>query len=242
MSKHLTERRYLTCEFRVSEDTQPTITGYASVFDSASEDMGYTEYVDAKAFDAVLASNPDTRCLWNHNPDVVLGRTSSGTLKLSTDERGLQYECILPDTQAARDLAVSMRRGDITQSSFAFVCKEDKWEKTPEGNWTRRILQVSDLMDCSPVTYPAYSQSTSGVRSLPASMPTELRSKITKRDDSISNSNDCACQCAECMADNCDSCSNADCTDLNCLANSSHKLSDSEIRALTARIDVESAA
>jgi HK97 family phage prohead protease len=244
--KHTTERRTISCEFRVSGDNQPVITGYASVFGKPSEDMGYIEYIDAHAFDSVLAAKPDCRCLWNHNPDVVLGRTTSGTLKLSIDETGLQYECTLPDTQAARDLAVSMKRGDVTQSSFAFVCGEDKWEKTPEGNWTRRILQVSSLLDCSPCTYPAYTDSTSGVRSLPSSMPAELRSRLSRRSDgdAMPNANGCECDCPECMADNCEGCSDPDCTDPNCLANQGRAahLSEAEVRAITARIAIESAA
>ena len=243
MTKQL-ERRTITSEFRVTKSENETkIGGYASVFDSASVDMGYTEYVDPHAFDAVLAANPDCRCLWNHNPDVVLGRTASGTLKLSVDEQGLAYECVLPDTQAARDLSISMERKDISQSSFAFVCAEDKWEKTPEGNWTRRILQVSSLADVSPVTYPAYSGATSGIRSLPASMPAELRSALAKRDDGNAdpNVNGCTCDCPECMGNNCETCSDANCTDPNCLANRSCGLSDAEVRSLQARIAVEAA-
>ena len=174
------ERRYLACEFRVSDSDKPTISGYAAVFNSASEDMGYREYIDPGAFDSVLATNPDVRCLWNHDSSSILGRTKSGTMRLSTDERGLRYECDLPDTQVAHDLAVSMRRGDVTQSSFAFVCGgNDTWEEDDAGNWTRRIHSFTELIDCSPVTYPAYPDTTSGVRSLPDSMPMELRSKLT---------------------------------------------------------------
>jgi HK97 family phage prohead protease len=177
------ERRYLTQEFRVSKEGEAAkIEGYASLFNSRSEDLGgWREEIDPAAFDAVMASNPDVRALWNHNADVVLGRTAAGTLKLNIDARGLAYEVDPPDTQQARDLMVSMRRGDITQSSFGFICGRDQWTEEKDGTVTRRILEFDSLLDVSPVTYPAYTATSSGVRSLPDSMPTEIRSRFEAR-------------------------------------------------------------
>jgi HK97 family phage prohead protease len=212
--KHTPERRFLKQQFRVSEPGDaPKITGYAAVFDASSEDLGwFTEQVDPHAFDAVLASGPDVRGLFNHNPDVVLGRSKAGTLQLKVDARGLAYEITPPDTQAARDLMVSMRRGDITQSSFGFIVARDQWTDEPDGTVTRRILEVSELLDVSPVTFPAYPQSAAQVNSLPRSMPAEIRAKLVSRGAPAG----CTCECAQCQAGSCGICSNANCNDPEC--------------------------
>ena len=84
-----------------------------------------------------------------------MARTSSGTLKVSTDKRGLKYSFEVPDTTAGRDLLVSMERGDITQSSFAFQVEKDSWSEGKTGE-IRTIEKVSRLFDVSPVSIPAY--------------------------------------------------------------------------------------
>ncbi|HEV2324555.1 MAG TPA: HK97 family phage prohead protease [Terracidiphilus sp.] len=198
------ERRYLTHEFRISQQGEaPKIAGYAAVFDVPSEDMGFIEEIDPHAFDAVLASKPDVCGLWNHNDDVVLGRTTSGTLRLAIDARGLAYEIDPPDTQAAKDLLVLMRRGDVNKSSFGFITKRDQWTDNPDGSVTRRILEIEALLDVSPVTYPAFTQTSADVRALPESMPAEYRSRIEKR----ALTDKCTCTCPQCMSGSCGICS-----------------------------------
>lgn len=178
------EQRSIVQEFRVSEPDQPTtIQGYAAVFDSPGQGYFWTEELDPHCFDTVLASNPDCRALYNHNADYVLGRTTAGTLSLSVDARGLSYTINPPDTQLANDLMVSMRRKDITGSSFGFVVARDQWTDNPDGTITRRILEIDQLLDVSPVTYPAYDAANSQVRSIPESMPVEFRSRIEQRDN-----------------------------------------------------------
>jgi HK97 family phage prohead protease len=225
------ERRYFSQEFRVSEGEAPKISGYAALFNSPSLDMGWTEEIDPHAFDGVMASNPDVRALWNHNPDHILGRTTAGTLRLMVDSRGLAYEIDPPATQLADDLIVSMRRKDVTGSSFGFVSKRDQWTENADGTVTRRILEFQELLDISPVTYPAYPATSSGVRSIPASMPVELRSRFETRDEEDGdNDNGCHCQCPECVGDNCMDCSDPDCDDPDCVANQ-NKDSRSQKRA-----------
>jgi uncharacterized protein len=207
------ERRFLTQEFRVSEEgTPPTISGYAAVFDSSSEDIGWTEEIDSHAFDSVMSTNPDVRALFNHDANLILGRTTAGTLKLNIDARGLSYEIDPPDTQLARDLIVSMRRKDITGSSFGFITKRDQWTENPDGTVTRRILEFDELLDVSPVTYPAFTATSSGVRSLPESCPVELRSKLQKRGLGFG----CSCPCEQCKAGACGLCSEPECNDPEC--------------------------
>jgi len=222
------EHRFYAQEFRVSNsDEAPKISGYAAVFDSPSEDMGWTEEIDPQAFDSVLASNPDVRALFNHDPNFVLGRTTAGTLKLGVDARGLSYEVDPPDTQVARDLMTSMRRKDITGSSFGFITKRDQWTENRDGSVTRRILEFDQLLDVSPVTYPAFTAASSGVRSLPETMPAEFRSRFVKSETRAFGFG-CQCGCAQCQADACGICSAEDCNDPECACYRSKPLPDSE--------------
>ena len=136
------------------EKTNPVVVGHAAVFDTLSEDLGgFQERISKNAFDDVLKN--DVRAFFNHDPNHLLARTSSGTLKLSVDEKGLKYEFSVPDTSSGRDLLVSMERGDITQSSFAFTIDDDSWGKE-NGTDIRTINKVKRLYDVSPVSIPAY--------------------------------------------------------------------------------------
>jgi HK97 family phage prohead protease len=174
------ERRYLPAqELRVqsAEGGYTTLAGYAAVFNSNSQDMGFIERIAPGAFTANLATDPDVRALVNHDPNLILGRTKSGTLKLTEDNTGLHFECSLPDTQVARDLAVSTARGDIDQCSFGMYVDADTWTDNPDGSWLRTITAAS-LFDVSAVTYPAYTATSVSVRSLfPDGVPAEVRAK-----------------------------------------------------------------
>lgn len=166
------ETRCYSGEVRAEQhDQQPTrIIGYGSVFNSRSEPLwGFREIIKPGAFDDVLGD--DVRGLFNHDPNFILGRSASGTLKVSTDERGLRYDIEAPDTQTIRDLVLApMLRGDINQSSFAFRVARDgeRWYEDEEGVVIREISRFSRLFDVSPVTYPAYTEADSGVRSMKA--------------------------------------------------------------------------
>lgn len=146
-----------------------TIRGYAAKFGVLSENLGgFREQIEPGAFADILGD--DVRALFNHDANHVLGRTASGTLRLWQDETGLGYEVDLPDTQAARDLAVSIERGDVSQSSFAFrlAPNGDRWDENEDGVVIRTISRFGRLYDVSPVTYPAYPDATIGMRSLQA--------------------------------------------------------------------------
>ena len=150
------EKRYFNIETRTEkrEDGSTTITGHAAVFNQMSSDLGgFREIIAPNAFENVLTD--DVRALVNHDPNLLLARTTSGTLNLSQTNEGLQYSFDVPDTTYGRDLIISMERGDITQSSFAFTIEEDSWESTEDGE-IRTINKVKQLYDVSPVTYPAY--------------------------------------------------------------------------------------
>lgn len=142
------------------------IAGYAAIFSSLSENLGgFREKIAPGAFKDSIANGDDVRALIDHNPSLVLGRTKAGTLRLGEDSRGLHYEVDPPDTQYARDLAESLRRGDIDQSSFGFQTIEDEWGKDEKGQPIRTLTAVR-LFDVSVVTFPAYTATSVGLRAL----------------------------------------------------------------------------
>lgn len=162
------ERRLINTQFetKTNESGQATeIRGYGAVFNQLSENLGgFREQIAPGAFDGVL--DDDVRGLINHDSNLILGRNSAGTLRLGIDDRGLSYEIDLPDTSYARDLGVSMARGDISQSSFGFFVEHDDWNEDSDGRVVRTITKVGRLLDVSPVTYPAYPQTSSEARDL----------------------------------------------------------------------------
>lgn len=151
-----------------SENNEPAkIIGYAARFNSPSEEMwGFVEQIRPGAFLKALEKS-DARALFNHDPNLILGREKSGTLKLSEDEVGLRYEITPPDTQWAKDLISSIQRGDVSQSSFAFSMTGgvEEWDDSKEPA-VRTIVEVGKLYDISPVTYPAYPSTSVNVRSM----------------------------------------------------------------------------
>ncbi len=157
-------------EFRLSEDTKPKIIGHAAMFNQLSETLfNFREKIMPGAF-AKSIKHDDIRALFNHDANYVLGRNKSKTLKLKEDAQGLSIEIDPPDTQWARDLQESIRRGDISQMSFGFMVVMDEWEHGKEN--IRTLLEVK-LMDVSPVTFPAYPQTTVAVRNFVSAL-TEL--------------------------------------------------------------------
>jgi len=165
------ERRAVPAELR-ADPTGKKIQGYAALFGSLSEVLqsedlgGFREILLPGCFRSALAG-ADVRALFNHDANMILGRTAAGTLRLKEDTRGLAFEIDLPDTQAARDLMVSMKRGDVNQCSFGFNVAEggDTWRKNSAGVWIRSIKKIEKLYDVSPVTFPAYQETSCAVRS-----------------------------------------------------------------------------
>ena len=162
------ERRFLsiTEESRAAKYNSETkkVCGYAALFNSLSQDLGgFRELILPGAFTKTIKDG-DIRCLVDHDSSKILGRKKSGTLKLTQDERGLWYECDLPDTSYARDLVVSLDREDVDGSSFGFRAVTEKWEM--RDSTPVRILSDVHCFDVSPVTYPAYLDTTSALRSL----------------------------------------------------------------------------
>jgi HK97 family phage prohead protease len=180
------QREYRTLpltELRTAEtEGKRTIEGHAAVFQRWSELLGgifpFKEKVRAGAFSKTIESD-DIRALFNHDPNHVLGRNKAGTLELAEDNQGLFVRIYPPDTGWARDLQVSIDRGDISQMSFGFTVEKDRW--SDEGGIdTRELLEVK-LYDVSPVTFPAYPDTDVSVRSYD-NYQAEKRAKNAEKD------------------------------------------------------------
>lgn len=159
------ERRFFPTELRAegSEGERTTLAGYAAVFDQLSVVLYgmFRERIARGAFAGALSG--DVRALWNHDTNLPLGRTKAGTLRLEEDAHGLRVEIDPPTTQAGRDALVSVQRGDVDQMSFAFDVLEDEWDQDESGTLIRTLRKVV-LYEVSPVTFPAYPQTTVAAR------------------------------------------------------------------------------
>ena len=142
----------------------PKIGGLAIPVGQWSEDLGgFVEQIQPGAFTASIETD-DIRALFNHDSNFVLGRKSNGTLRLSEDDRGISYEVDAPNTTWAKDLAESIKRGDIRENSFAMFVTDDIWEE--RDGTMRRTVRVAQLKEIGPQPFPAYPQSDVSVRSL----------------------------------------------------------------------------
>jgi HK97 family phage prohead protease len=176
------ERRIMPVgELRVEgDDESRKIVGYAAVFNQLSSELwGFREKIAPGAFGKTIQES-DVRALFNHDPNFVLGRSKAGTLDLAEDEIGLAIEIEPPDTQFANDLITSIDRGDVTQMSFGFRTITDEWQTVEEEQI--RTLKEVELFDVSPVTFPAYPQTTVGLRSLGGADLGEFTAAIVRLD------------------------------------------------------------
>lgn len=145
--------------FAVTEGDRTIIRGYAAKFGTFSEDMGgFRTTIAPGAFDKVVTL-ADCRLLINHDPNLLMGRTKSGTLKLSADATGLHFEGVPPATDLAAHHIEAIRRGDLDGCSFTCTIDVDQWDwggETP----IRTIREVAELYDVGPVTFPAFSDTS----------------------------------------------------------------------------------
>lgn len=126
------------------------LIGYAATYNTISTPIptgsgsSFREKIAPGAFDGALASNPDVVMTLNHDRDQVLGRTTAGTLKLTTDKKGLRFECTLPNTTFANDLYENVRAGNMNGCSFAFADVEDEWSEGDESDLRSNRFHLFD--------------------------------------------------------------------------------------------------
>jgi len=147
-------------------DGKKHIEGYAIRFNELSSDLGgWAERIDPSAPNI----DPDMRAFFDHDSSMVLGRISAGTLQAQVTDDGVFVRAMPPDTQWARDLLVSMERGDISQMSFGFFATEDSWDKDADGYPIRTVLGA-DIFEVSVVALPAYPTTSAQARSMAAAL------------------------------------------------------------------------
>jgi hypothetical protein len=197
----LMEKRFQATEVRAVKGKR-TIAGYAARYSvlsnpiPAGDGQTFRERIEPGAFTRILASNPDCVCLFNHDDHKVLGRTTSGTLRLQEDARGLKFECDLPDTQVGRETYELVQRSDLNGCSFAFMVddrnmcsyREEDIEAEEEDGFrgrvqrtirtiVRSIRDFANLIDVSVVTHPAYPNTSVDSRVLSV-VGAEARSSV----------------------------------------------------------------
>jgi HK97 family phage prohead protease len=145
-----------------------TAQGYAVVFDSLScllpdaQGRAFREKIAPGAFSMSLAGGDDIRALVDHNHEKLLGRTSSGTLRLREDNVGLRFEIDMPNTSVARDLSELINRGDVSGCSFGMYVMDEEWDNTG----SIRTVTDAEIFEMSIVSMPAYEASSVALRSL----------------------------------------------------------------------------
>lgn len=158
-------------ELRQTDQGQPEVFGYALKWGAKYRFAWFTEEIQRGALDE--ADTSDVRILFNHNQDLVIGRTKSGTAQIGFDEVGMWYRSSIPDSPTGQNLMESLKRGDVDQSSWAFSIARDETGRSigdkwiiEEGKEHRIITRVATVYDASPVTYPANPDTSAAKRSL----------------------------------------------------------------------------
>lgn len=161
------ERRFTSVpvEIRAGADKTMSIGGYAAKFDRISQNLGgFVERIAPGFFNKSRGDGwPNVQARYNHDDNRLLGTTGAGTLRLGLDEIGLDYAVDLPQSRA--DVFELVQRGDVRQSSFAFIAFDEEWGTTDQG-FPLRTLVSGKLMDVAPVNAPAYLDTSVGLRHL----------------------------------------------------------------------------
>nr|DAS59274.1 MAG TPA: prohead serine protease [Caudoviricetes sp.] len=155
------EIRNTACKV-VSDEEKRTVEGYALLFDVRSDGLSFEEVIQRGALDGVLEKS-NVFALMNHDPGRgILARykNGEGSLRLEIDQKGLKYRFEAPRTALGDELLENIRRGEISESSFAFTVEKDTWEKKSDGTWKRSIEKLGELFDVSPVYDGAYSKTS----------------------------------------------------------------------------------
>lgn len=184
------EIRSFNIELR-DEPESRHIEGYGSVFNERSLDLGgFVEMIAPGAFDGVIERS-DVKCYLDHNPEkgiLARSRNGKGSLSLVVDEKGLKYSFDAPKTNLGDEVVEGLKRGDYSQSSFAFTVDDEIWTKEEDGSYLRTITKIGGLYDVSIVANPAYEGTSVALRSLDAfkaqeEIPAEVKEEEPKTED-----------------------------------------------------------
>lgn len=160
MEQNKKEIRNITAEVTVDEESRK-VEGYALLFNVPSDGLDIEEIIEPRALDGVIERS-NVFALLNHDERrgiLARSKKGEGTLSLIVDGKGLRYRFDAPRTALGDELLEYLKRGEVTESSFAFTVAEDVWEKKGE-TWKRTIKKIDKLYDVSPVYDAAYSKTT----------------------------------------------------------------------------------
>jgi HK97 family phage prohead protease len=184
MKKEL--RTFVAQELRAAgSDKQPKVEGYAATFGTVANIGSFQEVIQRGAFKRSLADGDEVVALVDHNPSMILGRRSAGTLTLEEDERGLKFSCVLPDTTVARDAYANLKAGNLKECSFGFfVDSEDgeTWTRNADGSMLRTLVSVR-LFDVSIVCFPAYDNTSASARNVVSDHVEARMAALSAEDD-----------------------------------------------------------
>lgn len=164
MSDKVEKRHTIEAAIRAGDDSKRVVQGYAAVFNKVAK---ITERLHEKIAPGAFKNSigGDIRALWSHNTDLVIGRTTNDSLKLSEDDTGLRFELSLPDTTQGRDAYTLIKDGYVSGVSFGFRVKKDAWDRGQDGQPHLRTLLDVDLLEISPTPFPAYGETMVSARS-----------------------------------------------------------------------------
>lgn len=160
MEQNKKEIRNIAAEVTVDEESRK-VEGYALLFNVPSDGLDIEEIIEPRALDGVIEKS-NVFALLNHDERrgiLARSKKGEGTLSLTVDGKGLRYRFDAPRTALGDELLEYLKRGEVTESSFAFTVAEDVWEKKGE-TWKRTIKKIDELYDVSPVYDAAYSKTT----------------------------------------------------------------------------------
>lgn len=143
---------------QTANDGSHVISGTAVVFDQPSEAMPFIEYVSPLAFKNVDFSN--VQLLYNHDFSSILARVDAGTLKITVNNKGLNFTATLPDTQLGNDTFTNIQNGNLQGLSFGFTIADDSWGLDNDGNEVHTINQIDQLFELSLTPIPAYQETS----------------------------------------------------------------------------------
>ena len=174
---------YRSFRIEARESGSRTVSGYGSVFNSQSEDLGFIETIDPNAITDETIKRSDVFATLNHDMDKILARCKygSGSLELKCDDKGLYYRFDAPNTDLGDELLEYLNRGEIDSSSFAFTVKRDEWKNGDDGKHYRRILEIDQIFDISPVFCAAYPEAICQKRNKPSDYADKINT-LEKRD------------------------------------------------------------
>ena len=174
---------YRSFRIEARESGSRTVSGYGSVFNSQSEDLGFIETIDPNAITEETIKRSDVFATLNHDMDKILARCKygSGSLELKCDDKGLYYRFDAPNTDLGDELLEYLNRGEIDSSSFAFTVKRDEWTNGDDGKHYRRILEIDQIFDISPVFCAAYPEAICQKRNKPSDYADKINT-LEKRD------------------------------------------------------------